>query len=436
MRYLYVLFLIVFQSFTAQNRVEGVFIDSLPNVKKVALYQFTNGTPNYISNTTVSNKKFEFSMDTLTSGYYRILYRNSSLGYVDFIYNKEDVLFTVDSNLGQTSIDYLKSKENQLLAAYHYYLSQLQGGLDALQMSFFTNGEVNESLYKDLLVKTEGAQNYYENLAKNDYCISEIKASKQYNSSTLITSIKSYRESVLKHFFDAIDFNNHSLKNSQFLIKKVSEYVFSLHQSESKEIENELLTTAINRVDRLIVNTKVKQVIIEDLLLQLMTKENNKVIQTTLLIYKQLPLENQNIDFLKKINQQTKTFINALAPNIRISKDETLYDLKESSAYLILFWSSTCYHCSLELPKIKDYLLDKPNITVVAVAVEEQESKSKWLTERKKYAQWKHIYSDNKWEGVPVANYNIHSTPSYFVLTKEKKIIAKPNNFVEIKALL
>jgi len=436
MKYLHVLFLIVFQSFTAQNRVEGAFIDSLPNVKKVALYQFANGTLNYISYATVSNKKFEFSMDTLTSGYYRILYRNSSLGYVDFIYNKEDVLFTVDSNLGQTSIDFLASRENQLLAAYHYYLSQLQGGLDAFQMSFLTNGDVDESLYKDLLVKTEGAQDYYENLAKDDYCISEIKASKQYNFSTLITSIKAYRESVLKHFFDAIDFNNYSLKNSEFLIKKVSEYVFSLHQSESKEIENELLITAINRVSRLIENNKVKQVIIEDLLLQLMVKEKSKVIQSTLLIYKELPLENQNIDLLKKINKQSKTFINTLAPNIQISKDETLHDLKESSTYLILFWSSTCYHCSLELPKIKDYLLDKPNITVVAVAVEEQESKFKWFMERKKYDQWKHVYSNNKWEGVPVVNYNVHSTPSYFLLTKEKKIIAKPNNLVEIKALL
>ena len=48
---------------------------------------------------------------------------------------------------------------------------------------------------------------------------------------------------------------------------------------------------------------------------------------------------------------------------------------------------------------------------------------------------WHHVLGLNKWENKIARNYNIISTPTYFILNKDKKIIAKPDHFKDIKAL-
>lgn len=436
MKYIILFFLFFFQLLTAQYSVEGTFVDSFPKVKKVALYQLINGTPEYLTYVSVEKNKFTFSMDSESTGDYRVLYKNTPSGYVDFIYNQEDVLFTVDSKRGATSVEYLESRENQLLTAYQYYIALLQKHLYNIQMSFLGNSKVDVNTYKEVQSKIESAQNYYENLAKSDYCLHRIKASKQYNSSSPLNSIEEYRESVLNHFFDFIDFNNIHLKNSNFLQQKVSEYVFSLHQSENKEIEDKLIINAISRIDTLFEVSKVKEMVLQNLLLQSVSKEKNKVVEYTLSIYKKLPQEYQKLELIEEVERVSKTLLGVIAPNITISKKETLYSLSDSDEYLIVFWSSTCSHCSLELPKIKDYLKGKNNITVVAVGLEELENKEEWSKEIKKYPSWKNVYAKYKWKNINAVNYNVHSTPSYFLLNREKTIIAKPNSLEKIKRLL
>jgi hypothetical protein len=42
----------------------------------------------------------------------------------------------------------------------------------------------------------------------------------------------------------------------------------------------------------------------------------------------------------------------------------------------------------------------------------------------------------NKWQNKVSKTYQVFSTPSYFVLDKNKKIIAKPNEISDVKAFL
>ena len=42
----------------------------------------------------------------------------------------------------------------------------------------------------------------------------------------------------------------------------------------------------------------------------------------------------------------------------------------------------------------------------------------------------------NKWENKTARTYNIMSTPSYFVLDVNKKIIAKPDALEDVKAFI
>ncbi|NIJ43814.1 thiol-disulfide isomerase/thioredoxin [Wenyingzhuangia heitensis] len=435
MKYIRFLFLIITQFVAAQNTVTGMFTDSISKIKSVALYQFKNGTPEYVKFTEVDKNTFTFAMDNLPSGYYKALYQNVTSGFVDFIYNKENVKFKINSKVGQPSVAYLSSRENQLIASYNYSMLQLQSKLDSVQMAFFRKPSADVAFYKEIKSKIDGAQNYYKDLAKNDYCLSLIKASKRYNAPIPYTLPGNYISSIQKHFFDYIDFKDQGLQDSDFLKKRVTDYVFYLHQSESKETENRLFISAIKKVDSLLENTELKEGILADLIQKLIAKENSVVLKETVAVYKNLPLAIQNDKLLKETEQLSKTLLRVVAPNIKISTTENLYSLSGSKNYLIVFWSSSCSHCTAEIPKVKALLKEHTEVTVVSVGLEKKEDKTKWASKIKEYPTWKNVISLGKWSSIDAKNYSVNATPSYFVLNANKRIIAKPSSLEKLQEI-
>lgn len=436
MKHFSILLFLAFQLLQAQHTVTGTFIDSISRIKSVGLYKFEKGTPNYLKYVNISKNKFTFSMDKLDKGYYRVLYRNTKTGYVDFIYNNENVSFTVDSNLGQPSVVYQESRENELLYAYTHNILALQRKLDSIQLAYFTEKKSSVYKYKKVRSKIEGAQDYYESLAKNDFCLSMIKASKRYNSRLPYKNPNDYVEGIKTHFFDYVNFKDTDLKNSLFIKKRVSEYVFYLHQDENQEIANKAYVQATNKVLSLTEDVEVKEYILADLIEKLIHKENSVVLPQVVGIYKSLPADIQNYIMLREAGIASRTLLGVVAPNIKISKEGDLYSLKDSDQYLVIFWSSTCSHCRAELPKVDKYLGNKRDMTVIAVGLEKEEDKQGWLNNIKFYTHWKNVIALGKWDSKEALDYNINETPSYFLLDKEKHILAKPKNLEELKKVI
>lgn len=434
MKYLSLLVLAV-NLLQAQHKVKGVFKDSISNIRNVALYQLVNGESKYLKYVAIKDNAFVFEMDSLQQGYYRALYQNIPTGYVDFIYNKESIDFEVDSKKGQTSVAYLASRENQLLQAYNYNIAGLQQKLDSIQLAFFKKPSAEVAKYKEVQTKIDGAQSYYEDLAKNDYCIHFIKASKRFNAPLPYTLPGNYIKSIKEHFFDAIDFNEKALLNSTFLKKKISDYVFYLHQHKDVATQNTLLIGAIDTVLAKTTTLALKESVLRFLIKKLIVKELKDVTYDALDIYKKLPEAIQDTEMLQKATQQSKTLLGAVAPDIKISETNSLHKLKEHEKYVVIFWSSTCSHCRATLPKVNNFLSDKQGLKVIAVGIENKEDKQSWLNNIKFYPDWENVLSLGKWESKDALNYNINGTPSFFLLDKNKIIIAKPNDLEELKKL-
>lgn len=433
MKYIGLLFFFVFQLTQAQFTIKGTFIDSLPGVKSVALYKSVKGESNYINYVNVDKNTFTFSIDGLKSGNYRVLYKNEPTGYVDFIFNQENVAFELDSNVGQTSIDHRVSRENLLLFAYKVGLKGLQQKLDSVQISYFkepTKKTIKK--YKKIRESVEGAQDYYEELAKNDYCLSVIKASKRFNPPTPYTLPQEYIESIKNHFFTYVDFDDDKLKNSQFLRGRLVDYVFHLHQSNDKEQEDKLFIKAIENVMGLIKDPEVKEYLLVDMIERFINKENSAILPDVIALYKALPEGVQDSKVLVESTLISKTLLGAIPPNIKISKKETLYSLDTADKYLIVFWSSTCSHCRAELPKLDAFLGERKDVQVVSVGLEKQEDKQSWLNNTKFYPRWKNVIAYGKWDSIEATLYNIQQTPTYFILNKDKEIIAKPQTLEEL----
>lgn len=430
------LVLIVTQCIVAQNFVTGSFTDD-NTIKDVALYRIVRGEADYVKYADVENKKFVFSMEGLPAGNYRALYQNIKTGYVDFIYNNEQVKFSVDSKKGQPSVAFSESRENQLLQAYNYNVSQLQYKLDSVQLAYFSKPTTNITKYQEIKSKLDGAQQYYEELAKNDYCLGMIKATKRYNAPIPFALPDEYLENIIDHFFDYIDFRDLTLRNSMFIKSRVKDYVFYLHQTEDVVQQNELYIKAIKQILAKTNDDFFKEEVLHFFIPEFIKRENSNVLSVIVDLYKALPEEIQNKKLLTETDNKARTLIGVIAPDIQISETESLHTLKNSKKYVVVFWSSSCSHCSEELPKIKEILNTKIEVTVLAVGLEDESSQENWeeIVEEK-YKGWKNVLALGKWDSKEAISYDINATPTYFILNKNKRIIAKPNSFKLLKEML
>ena len=433
MKYLNVVLFFAFQFLQAQYTVEGTFVDTIPKIKNVGLYKIVNGDSEYLKYTAVKYRRFSFDMANLPPGYYRALYQNTSKGYVDFIYNKENVKFDVDGKVGQSSVLFLTSKENKLLQSYKYNIALLQIKLDSVQRAFLKKPTTSISGYQNIQKEIEAVQSQYENLATNSYCLSFIKASKKYNSLLPQKTSTDYINLVTQHFFEYVDFDNKKLLNSAFLKNKVIEYVFYLKRSDNFKTQQKLYVNAVKEVLLQTNNDVVKEFILSTLLKSFIARENAFLVDEVINYYKALPSKTQNVKTLENAVISSKTLIGAIAPEIIISNKERLLSLNSSNKYLLVFWSSSCSHCKEELPQVYKYLQNKSNITVVAVGLEGQDDRESWTKITKLYPTWKNVISIGKWESKLSIDYNISATPSYFILDKEKRIVEKPDSLEDLK---
>ena len=141
----------------------------------------------------------------------------------------------------------------------------------------------------------------------------------------------------------------------------------------------------------------------------------------------------------KTIATNMNTEIGAVFPNYVFNratntKAKSLYDVKADKK-IIIFWASTCSHCETDLPKIieKYKTIKDVKAEVIAFSLDSDlatyESKVKmlpWINDSE-LKGWNSSYSET---------YNIHATPSYFILDSTNKIIAKPNHAVDVISYL
>jgi len=155
------------------------------------------------------------------------------------------------------------------------------------------------------------------------------------------------------------------------------------------------------------------------------------------LFYRQinnLPEEYKNPEVVNAIQDKVKLSIGKTAPEIIWEENGTTKKLSEltiAKNYILAFWSTSCSHCLVEIPKLYEFTKDKPNIHVIAIALENDALGFNKHTLN--YVKWTTILGLKKWENQIAKDYQIKATPTYFVLDTSKKIIAKPDFFKDVK---
>jgi len=122
-------------------------------------------------------------------------------------------------------------------------------------------------------------------------------------------------------------------------------------------------------------------------------------------------------------------------PNVKFQSPantsaKSLYDVKADKK-IIIFWSSTCSHCESELPQLlaKYNDLKSKNIQIVGLSLD---------TDKNSYTQkiaafpWINDSELRGWNSSYVDTYNVHATPTYFILDANNKIINKPDHVGDV----
>jgi thiol-disulfide isomerase/thioredoxin len=434
----------------SQHKIKGILV---PKVKTdwVILYKIEGTKKVFVSNSNlkldtlkINNKKeivstFEITLPSnAKSGTYRATYALEGAGSVDFFFHKEDVTFRFNPQYPDQTINFLKSEENKLYKEYLEKISSAQEKLDSIQISAFQNPGTNiKESYKKALAKVLKIQQKYEELAKNKYIFPLVKATLRNNLPEIENSPDAYMDAMKISYFDKIDFSNEVLKNSSFITDRIIDYVLYLNFSDDEKTQQNLYKEAIKKVLGKIKSQTYQKDIIEFLITQFEATKNLEIIDYLFENqYNKLPENLQDAKFKKEKLALFATEIGRIAPDFSWTekgKKMQLSTLNDGLQYVLVFWSTSCSHCLREIPQLHSFLMQKKNVKVVSFALEKEAFVWENFSKTNLFG-WHNVLGLKKWENEVAKTYQIISTPTYFVLDKNKKIIAKPEEIDDVKA--
>lgn len=419
----------------------------------VILYKVEGSKQKYINQGTIkveeieiNGKKqklgrFEFTLPKdAKPGAYRATYRDRGAGFIDFLFNKEDVEMVFNPQYPDHSVVFTKSLENKVYREYQDALNLMQGKLDALQEDYIkTKAKSTKKAYKKAFNELEDTQELYEKKSKGMLANHFIKASKPNNSNSVKDSTKEYLENIVNNFFNNINFKSNELYNSPFLVDKITDYIFYLRVANDQPTQQKIYNETISNVLAKLPSDNLKKEILEYLITRFTYLRNAEIVDSLFAnYYDKLPTNLQNKEFKNEKLGVLTAAIGRTAPDFSWKEDNKSYKLStlnDGENYLLVFWSTQCPHCTKEVPELYKFMENYKTTSVVAFALEMDDiAFSSWA--KNKLYKWHNAigtHPENKYDNETVRKYNLLGTPTYFVLDKNKKIIAMPDGIEQVK---
>jgi len=435
MRYFFIFLFLIPLSLFSQHSINGTF-SPVSDYTYAFLYHTTPTGSDYVDKAKLDEQgNFTIPLDSsVTAGIYKIVYAlPPEENNFDLIYNgKESVSLTFSTDKG---LEFTASNENKLWSSYTNSMDMVNRTIS----NYYTQESKDEKGFQDIFKALKDTQVAFEDASKGTMTSNFIKANTPYIPESY-EDISTYSSNLKRTFLTHVDFSDYLLQSSDFLLDRVTAYIFRMTENATNEtykadidhvMDNigegglEIKTILLEMVWTNFKNMEIPEVAnyISDTYLMELSKTGNYLS----LIEAQVTYQNnqigntaQNFDLAITENGETIT--------------TTLHDLDIADQYLVLFWSSTCGHCLDELPKVKSILASKPNIKVIAIGLEEEaEGWQKAITE---YTDFIHVLGLGKWDNPIVNAYGVGATPTYILLDKNKTITGKPYDFEALKKVL
>ncbi len=423
----------------AQKTISGEFTPT-DKYSWIMLYKIKGNQQVYVANGAIKDGKFKLSVpETIDKGMMRLVYSMDEGKRIDFIYNKEDISFTCNGDDLENTISFENSEENKLYFKYLRKSSTLKREIDSLQVSYLTEEKSRKTArkYKRAVKKLANLQEDYEEDTENMIANHLIKAQRKFYTKKIIEDPQICLNTTKDHFFDYIDFTDEYLKNSVLLPEKIIEYVFQINSSDDVEVQNKIFQkSCLDVLEKTGNDMFGKRDILEFLLRNFTIAKNVPTVDFLIEEYKKLQQDIQNPTFLREIEYEMRLAIGKTAPYFEWGKDKkkNLYQLPQRKNYVLVFWSTTCSHCLNEIPELYEYTKNNKDVMVLAIALEDDDLGFQHYSEE--FSKWTHILSLEKWKSDIPKLYDIHTTPTYYILDSSKRIVANPELVKDVKDFL
>ena len=432
----------------AQNyKIEGTITGS-PN-RPVFLIDYNNGYQHVIDTTqTDESGYFTFTLpDTLKPGMlnifsppdlmYELVFNNENIGFISTGSTKDDKITFTQSEENKIYYDYIYTKVNNL-----YKINLLRPLLHQYPFDDPFYYELFKQ-YNKLKAQIDSVVNANEKLHPGFLAVKFMHSDLPAIPPAGLSE-NGETQWMQQHFLDNVDFSDSTLINSSILSSKSIEYLqyFQIPGKTRKETINSMKPALDSLLEKATLNGKVY-----GWLMEYLVNGFEQAGYDDLLIYLADKNAAENIcedktrkNVANKLELAKKLAVGATAPRFT-AKDinGNTVDLHKINAdkIILVFWASWCPHCINEaLPKLKKFY-DENNgkFEVVAVSVDENIKNVKNAVESNGF-NWITIAEGKGWDGDIPLEYGIISTPTFFVLDKDKKIIAKPKNMKSLENVL
>ena len=444
---------------TATNLNTGHAIQiTLKPYQNTKVYIATNyGNNRVLADSCILNEKSEgvfTSKLKLTPGVYFVVSPKYTILF-DFLMDDAQHFKIVADTLALVDFKIIGSKENDIFKEYIKSITLLGGALNSIELNI-----------KNAKNAADTAALRTQYIAKDK----EIKEKRKYFTTTYPKSMTSYLLNVMQrpeappikvingkadstfpfyyvknHFWDNVVFNDNRLVRTPFFEDKLDEYFKNYVSREPDSI--------IEEVQYLLTVAKTGKEIYPFLLF----KFTNKYISPEFMgqdkvflhIFQNFFAKGDTIlldaaskkSIIERAYSIMANQIGLAAPVLNINtiddKNFSLYKV-EAPYTFIAFWDPTCGHCKTEIPQIDSIYnaqWKKFNVKLIGVNINFKELNSwKEFIKEKNLTNWSHVYqteADLNQEinaGKPTTIrqlYDVFKTPTFYLLDKNKKILAK-----------
>ena len=246
---------------------------------------------------------------------------------------------------------------------------------------------------------------------------------------------------TLEDYWKDVDFSDTALVSSKTLSDKLVNYFYSFTDGDEQRFDSLSIAGLSVVLGKAKVNMKYYEYILEFALNGYTNMGRTQVVDY-LLNYPMLfegeisMKEGQRLDSITEPYQRVK--VGAKAPDYSgVTIDDKSFHLYGSQAKycIVVFWSTDCEYCHDFLVQIRKNLDLKSDFELVTFALAENQDDVERAVKKMRLPGC-HFYDELRWEGKAFLDYHVSSTPTVFVLDKDKMIVCKPYDWKELKEWL
>jgi len=382
------------------------------------------------------------------TGMYRVFLEQNL--FFDIIYNNENITLSSDYTQLYESLEIIESEENRI---YYEFLRaandyRLKFDLLAPLNDYYPRADTffEDARLKYILIQAD-IQQYINNVIEKHPELWATKVIRQKRPLYFDPSLDEYerREYAQEHYFDNVDFSDIELIRSNLYTTIAINYmsIYSDPNLTQDKLEDEFIKAVDKIMYQAMNNSLIYEFIVEYLVGGFERYHFEKVLDYIAENYtpEQCENEERKSDLQTRLEKYAELTIGKKAPefNIPDESDQQIILSKIKSDYtLVVFWSSSCPHCNELLPEINNICessIDEKKMQVLTISLDTE--KEEWIAAlNNSNYPWLNTSELKGWDSQVAIDYNIYATPTMIVLDKQKKIVAKPITFNELKEAL